>query len=246
MFERLMASIMEAEGRGSMEDPDSVAARGNPGLPAATRTRVLAIEGNIGVGKSTVMNALKRKYADTEGVVFLDEPVDEWRERGFLDRMYKDPSCKPQFQHMVLMSLAGNLLKALAAEPRPKFIVMERSPWGNYHVFGRTNLTGDDLEMYKYTWENVLKGVPAQLDVRYIHMAASNPAHLVPRLRSRARSEEDVVGVDYLTKLEAAHCDGWLADEPNKRIVDGLGEADAVLAHVYRHVWEWMNELPVA
>ena len=80
---------------------------------------MVAIEGNIGVGKSTVIEHLKKRFEGREDVVFIDEPVDEWRSRGFLKRMYEDPAVKPAFQHMVLMSLAGDLLKALASEPKP-------------------------------------------------------------------------------------------------------------------------------
>jgi hypothetical protein len=76
------------------------------------------------------MAHLKQRFAERADVVFIDEPVDEWRAHGFLQRMYEDESVKPAFQHMVLMSLAGDLLKALAAEPKPKYIITERSPWG--------------------------------------------------------------------------------------------------------------------
>jgi deoxyadenosine/deoxycytidine kinase len=36
---------------------------------------LISIEGNIGAGKSTLIETLKTKFSN---VVFVDEPVDEW------------------------------------------------------------------------------------------------------------------------------------------------------------------------
>jgi len=91
---------------------------------------VLSIEGNIGAGKSTIMQRLKALFEDDNSVVFVDEPVDEWNDKGFLAAMYDGTCSKGEFQHMVLMSLAGDLLKALARQPPPALIITERSPWG--------------------------------------------------------------------------------------------------------------------
>lgn len=43
--------------------------------------------------------------------------------------MYDGTVSRATFQHMVLMSLAGDLLKAIATD-RPVVIISERSPWG--------------------------------------------------------------------------------------------------------------------
>lgn len=144
----------------------------------------MAIEGNIGVGKSTVIEHLKKRFEGREDVVFIDEPVDEWRSRGFLKRMYEDPAVKPAFQHMVLMSLAGDLLKALASEPKPKpkpkpkYIITERSPWGQL----------------PHVWQ----GEPAERrfqDVR-VHVGAAHG-----RAARRARRAQQLDGLGCRTEL---------------------------------------------
>ena len=48
----------------------------------------ISIEGGIGVGKSTVLNRLKQALAKISGVVFVDEPVEEWLRHGFLQASY--------------------------------------------------------------------------------------------------------------------------------------------------------------
>eukprot|EP00966_Prymnesium_polylepis_P072080 1674070-Prymnesium_polylepis.1 len=45
---------------------------------------VVSIEGNIGVGKSTLLGALKERYAKDETVCFVDEPVATWEQHGLL------------------------------------------------------------------------------------------------------------------------------------------------------------------
>ena len=41
---------------------------------------IISIEGNIGVGKSTVVDLLKSKYSNlqNQSIVFLQEPVKQW------------------------------------------------------------------------------------------------------------------------------------------------------------------------
>ena len=40
---------------------------------------IISVDGNIGSGKSTLVNHLREKYKDSEMVCFLDEPVDDWK-----------------------------------------------------------------------------------------------------------------------------------------------------------------------
>ena len=44
--------------------------------------RIISIEGNIGSGKSTVINNLKQLYKQKydQEIYFLEEPVNEWTE----------------------------------------------------------------------------------------------------------------------------------------------------------------------
>ena len=42
------------------------------------RPRILSVEGNIGAGKSTLVEALKERYAHDPSILFLQEPVDVW------------------------------------------------------------------------------------------------------------------------------------------------------------------------
>jgi len=223
--------------------PAELTPPGNPAWPL-----VISIEGNIGVGKSTVMRGLKAAMLQCDvpnpedverDVVFIDEPVEEWKAHGFLERMYTEPASKPAFQHMVLMSLAGDLLKALARKPPPKLIITERSPWGNYHTFGKANLSGNDMKMYEFTWKRLIAGLPSDLNVRYIYLQAP-VATLVARVQDRAREEEVGVPSEYLGCLDALH-EEWLQTETWMQTVDASRGCAKVLDDVAHAINEWLE-----
>ena len=149
---------------------------------------MICIEGNIGVGKSTVMRALEKRFADRSDVLFLHEPVEEWRAHGFLQRMYgpHTEDCDVEgFQYMALLSLISGLLKALSRDPAPKYIIAERSPWGahwarpplpptgpshalnccwrtgNLETFAKVNLSPEKLKMFAFAFGQLAAGIPS-------------------------------------------------------------------------------------
>lgn len=178
-------------------------------------TKVVSVEGGIGIGKSTIMDRLKEMFADNPHVVVIPEPVQEWIDKGFLESMYTGKLSSGEFQHMVLMSLAGDLLQAIRA--RPALIITERSPYGNYHVFGKANLTGESLELYKHSWERVLRSI-AHLDVKFVWLRAPVQT-LQARIQTRGRAAESGIDTGYLEKLEKLHAE-WFAEMESDKFVE--------------------------
>ena len=43
-----------------------------------SRPMIISIEGNIGAGKTTIIDKLEEKMSNRQDVVFLREPVDIW------------------------------------------------------------------------------------------------------------------------------------------------------------------------
>ena len=202
-------------------------------------TRLICVEGNIGAGKSTLLDSLKYRYSNDPSVVFVEEPADEWEAKGFLDRVYNEPSVRPAFQHMVLMSLAGKLMQALARTPKPRLVITERSPWGNYHVFAKANLSGNDLVMYKHTWVELIAGIEATFHVkpRFLWLMADNVKAHQTRIGCRDRPSERSIPKDYLETLESLHMQ-WLYEQEkyavpiatdNQRPLEVLHEAERAL-----------------
>ena len=91
---------------------------------------LISIEGNIGIGKSTLMKQLKARLAYDDAVVFVDEPVELWESYGLLAAMYSGAISRTAFQLMVLNTRAAWLAKALA-RPGVSVVVCERSIWSD-------------------------------------------------------------------------------------------------------------------
>lgn len=190
---------------------------------------VVSFEGGIGVGKTTLISKLKNRLESLEGVVFVDEPVDEWMQSGLLQAMYSGALNTSTFQHMVLMSLAADLGRVVLFQ-QPTLIITERSPVSNYYVFAKENLKGVELDSYKFVWDRFMGVSPPGLESHYIYLDADADT-LDARMRDRNRSSEDAVSREYMEALEKRH-KAWLAEERNAHVVDASGSGDEVLAGV--------------
>ena len=208
-------------------------------------TTVISIEGNISAGKSTHIKALQSVFSELgrDDVVVLQEPVDEWVDKGFLKTMYEnkqDAWLLASFQHMVLMSLAGDLLKALARKPPPKFILTERSPWSNFHIFGKANLEGEPLAMYQHTWQRLIEGLP-KMDIKYVYIK-TNTDTVMQRMSMRGRQAEACVSREYVSRLAALH-DAFLTDAET---IDGNQAKEDVWQSLWQKVGVWVGDVDVA
>ena len=60
-------------------------------------TLLLSVDGNIGSGKSTLINLLKEYFKNNPNVIVIQEPVDIWKtikdEKGksIIEHLYTDP-----------------------------------------------------------------------------------------------------------------------------------------------------------
>ncbi|KAK2078368.1 hypothetical protein QBZ16_003208 [Prototheca wickerhamii] len=199
------------------EQPVLAGAEGPGGRDPGQGRITLAVEGNIGAGKSTFLSLMADGSLELQDIVeIVPEPVDEWQavasgDNGpinLLDRFYKDPRRYAYtFQHYVLLT---RMQKARTGQKPLR--VLERSIFSDRMVFVRAmHESGfmQDLEVSVYDSFNMEIGQDRALTPNgFIYLKAS-PETCFKRLQHRARSEE--VGVDpgYLGSLHQKHED-WL------------------------------------
>ena len=196
------------------------------GLPwggaAACAGVKLAVEGNIGAGKSTFLDILADGALELQDILeVVPEPVDEWRAVAggpgappinLLDAFYKDPARYAYtFQHYVLLT---RMEKDRAARGSAKPLrVLERSIFSDRMVFVRAmheaGYLGDaELSVYDSWFAMEIAQDRALTPDGFIYLKA-RPQTCIQRLRSRNRSEEAGVSEEYLESLHAKH-ESWL------------------------------------
>jgi deoxyadenosine/deoxycytidine kinase len=147
----------------------------------------IAVEGNIGAGKSTVLEALGGL-----GVPVVQEPLDDWGE--LLDAFYASPS-----EWGLAFSL--KVLAGFDDAHQHETCIVERCPLSCRHVFTQMlfndgHLTQEEWDLFK-DYADTLGWAPDV--IVYI----DTPAHVcLERVRSRARPCEASVDLTYMRRLE--------------------------------------------
>ena len=185
---------------------------------------VVSIEGNIGSGKSTILELLKQRFKDNKSVAFLSEPVDVWREIkdadgvDLLTNFYKNQEkFSFHFQMAAYISRISAITK-LQKNPEIKLIVVERSIWTDKNVFAKMlyddgKISELEYNIYLKWFDEFSKLINHSLNI-YIK---TKPEVAFERVKKRNRSGE-TIPLEYLQKCHEYHND-WL--NYNSHILNG-------------------------
>lgn len=188
---------------------------------------ILSIEGNIGAGKSTIIEKLKDFMGDTHGIVFLKEPLDIWEGikdsktgENILQKFYGNPE-KYSFSFQV-MAYASRLsmIREAIEKHGPAVIICERSLDADKNIFAQMLFdegTIDDVnfQIYNMFYREFSEKYPLD-GVIYID-ADAEICH--KRVATRSREGESEISLDYLQKCKQYH-DAWLNGSANINFYD--------------------------
>jgi deoxyadenosine/deoxycytidine kinase len=158
------------------------------------RPRFIAIEGPIGVGKTT----LARRLAEHFDYEMLEERADE---NPFLARFYRERGRYAlQTQLFFLLQRAGQLralrdggpVEGLVAD----FLIDKDS------LFAEVTLESDELELYRQVYQQLTIDAPRPDLVVYLQ---ASEEVLLERIRRRGITAEQVIDRPYLTALNDAY-----------------------------------------
>jgi len=186
---------------------------------------LLSIEGNIGSGKSTVIEYLKT--LNDSRFVFVDEPVKEWLEikdkngMNALDCFYSDQK-RNSFCFQILAYITRlKKLMDIIKNNKDKIIITERSIETDRNVFAKMLYEDDYLNSIEWVtynyWFDTFKDVSKVDKIIYI---SATPEKCLERINKRNRVEEEGIKLNYLTKCHNYHND-WLDGVSNKITIDG-------------------------
>ena len=205
----------------------------------------ISIEGNIGSGKSTIIQLWKNGIQAIDGLelVILQEPVNLWTEMhgshpSILESLNTDPNrWAMTFQHYAFATMLEQYRSAQSHDD--KIVIFERSIFSSRNVFAEVlhdNGYMNDLEWKIYTqWFDMFSSEVAMDGFIYLH---TSPNVCMERIELRDRLEEkSLTSCDYLMDLETKH-DEWMAQEQNVIELNNNESFDADIDSI-----PWKNEL---
>lgn len=185
--------------------------------------KLITISGNIGAGKTTLIESLKQWVStriDYKGkVVFVKEPLDAWNtfkcDNGVsLFNNYYDEISPPivkksthysfYFQIMALNSRIDAVSKCIEDNPNAELIIMERSPYDDYFVFAsmlnmNSFISNEEYKLLgqflQVNWENRFSECSFAL-------LETDPETCLIRIRERSRDGESNINLTFLQDIE--------------------------------------------
>lgn len=175
-------------------------------MPTNVRSpgNTIAIAGNIGTGKSSLVEFLTRTY----GIEPFYEPNDE---NPYLPDFYQDMN-RWAF-HSQLYFLSNKFRMHQQLERVPGVVVLDRTIYEDAEIFATAlhdmrNFTGRDWDTYWNFYQIILEAIrPPDLMI-YLRCSMRT---LRKRIRLRGRSMEQDIPLSYLKRLDKLY-DQWLAN----------------------------------
>ncbi len=156
----------------------------------------IAIEGNIGAGKSTLSNMLSKDFS-TKLI------LEEFEDNSFLPKFYKDPLRYAFPLEMSFLSDRFNQLKELP----PSMDLFNRFSISDYMfakclLFAKVNLNEDEFQLFQRLFEII----QAQIIKPDLIVYLQNPVEKLQwNITNRGRSYEQKIPDEYLQKLHLSY-----------------------------------------
>jgi deoxyguanosine kinase len=182
---------------------------------------IFSVEGNIGSGKSTLVNILKEAYSDNKNIVFMQEPVNEWMsfkdEEGetIISKFYGDQEKYAfSFQMMAYISRISKLKKLVKENINNpnSVIICERCVLTDKNVFAKMLYDDKKIEevnyqIYNKWFEEFIVDIP----ITGLVYVKADPEVSYKRVMKRNR-EGEMIPLSYLENCDKYHNE-WIKNE---------------------------------
>jgi deoxyguanosine kinase len=158
----------------------------------------IAIEGNIGAGKTTLANKLAEDF-NAKMVLerFADNP--------FLPKFYEDQS---RYAFPLEMSFLADRYQQIS-DDLAQFDLFKDFVVADYHIFkslifAKVTLAEDEFRLYKTMFDIIYKEMPKPDLYIYLYQ---NTERLLQNIKLRGRSYEQEIPAEYLEKINSGYLD---------------------------------------
>ncbi len=169
----------------------------------------IAIEGNIGAGKTTLTNKIAEDFnAKTVLERFADNP--------FLPKFYEDQS---RYAFPLEMSFLADRYQQIA-DDLAQFDLFKDFIVADYHIFkslifAKITLTEDEYRLYRKLFEIIYREMPKPDLYVYLYQ---NTDRLLANIKQRGRSYEQEIPADYLDKINRGYLD-YIKSQPDLNVL---------------------------
>lgn len=182
------------------------------------RPRYIAVEGPIGVGKTS----LTKRLADTFNYDVLLEKAEE---NPFLERFYQDPARHALSTQLFFLFQRSQQIQELRQDDlfqpvRVADFLIEKD-----RLFAQQNLDSDEYELYLNVYRHLTIDAPAPDLVIYLQ-APTNI--LMNRIRKRGIAAEQHIEPQYLENLNQAYTDFFHFYNQSSLLIVNSAEIDLV------------------
>lgn len=199
--------------------------------------RIVAVEGPISAGKSTLHRRFKDRFEDQQRLFVLEEPLEHWQNTmifdddsqtnmNILDAFYTNPKLYAGvFQFYAMASRVAVFVKFIQQlmndhsdgdDDTIYTVIMERSPLSDCYCFFELNYRNkliDQAHALVYRcWFNMWVerfGLIMPDAIGYLRL---EPEVCLERCQKRARDEESTITLEYMQQLHERH-EEWLHDK---------------------------------
>ena len=156
----------------------------------------LVIEGNIGAGKTTLVNLLAERYKGKKVLEgFSDNP--------FLPKFYEDPQ---RYAFAVEMSFLSDRYHQLNNDLRQQSLFFKNT-FSDYSlskslIFARANLEKDEFDLFNKMYQIMMSNLPKPDLIVYLHR---DVGELQKNILKRGREYEQNISDEYLKKIQESY-----------------------------------------
>ena len=187
---------------------------------------LISIEGNIGTGKTALINILKKKFGKKNNVIFVEEPLNQWLNlkdkdgKNILGKFYEDQErWSYSFQMHAFITRSKDILRQNTDE---NVIIIERSVLTDCNVFAKLlynsgKISEMEWQLYNewFTW--LTQHFESVKPDKFVYLRAE-PEVSYQRMLKRTRDEENNVPLEYLQAVSEKH-DEWLLNDDIENVI---------------------------
>jgi|688.fasta_scaffold17831_9 deoxyadenosine/deoxycytidine kinase len=193
---------------------------------------IITIDGNIGSGKTTILNYLHTNYN-----IYIDlEPIEQWKP--FLDDIYNNNKNYFNFQIRVWLD------RSWIQEKDNTTIIMERSPYFIRNTFNKYII---DNNLINNQENNIIQELYNKTDLiwksdYYIYIRSS-PEKCLERINKRCRENEQNISIDYLNEIHKLHEDAYNNAIKNKMKIFVIDIESKSLETIAKEIINFMENI---